>query len=167
MSLLTDIEDIKTITISKYLGSNSTSAVGATGFNSPFTVNLNNINFVPDYAIVHSIVPTWAITSNTGATQYQTSNYTPAQPLILWSDLIGDSIGTFSDKPLFPQSLLILKKPVSQLNFQVLQSNTSSDGYNFGGFSPAQMPPIIPNSNTTLSLYLGLTLDFIKLKKHK
>ena len=132
------VDDYKVVCIGK--------AISVAGVvQSPFTVPVPNLQFVPDYVVVKEIL--------INQTASNVNMYA------LWSDLNNDIVAMFSGygTSVNPETIVRLNKPITQLSFQILQVaiSTASDGT-----ANTMVAPVMANSWT-----LGLVLEFVKLKK--
>ena len=137
---LSDIEISKNVQIYQQI---SASSIASPNFNFPVT----NIDGVPDFAIIRSIVVNGTSTGTTA------NNY------VLVSDLSSDAIASFSGSfgTQNPQTLIKLgTKPIQSINFWVYQIATPSSSNNYNGL----LAPTLP-----ANWYINVSIDFIYMKK--
>lgn len=116
-------------------------------FTPNFETQLTDINWQPDFAILRNV----SLSCNTGA-------YMPTVPLVIWSSLNYDYIGTLGSPSgtfnnIHMDRVIPVKQKVNGVQFQMFKIS--------GGKKVGISSTDIPGANTAISL----DMDFIKLKE--
>jgi len=138
-----DIQDTRTITVSWCLSNGGT-------LQPPYSVLLNNLQFQsPDFVKIELFSVTNTVTTN--AMYVLQSSLTETDPIL-----------SFTGQQSFPvnlSSIIAIKKPISQINFQVQQLNANNT-----------LTDPVPNAGGQVfgggTTFISLTFTLIRLKQY-